>query len=746
MKKHNAWWRLGAMAAGTLLVAGTLTGCANWFDGSDGGGGGASGGGGGTVTALASGTVTDTGDDPVADARVVLVSAADVQAINSIQPMEDVANAVIANADSSGTSTKAGATGYFTTTAADGTYSIPEGAVADGSYYEVVIPAAGDTGHLPSTPSREAITVASGKVVVTSAVDGDADAGSAGDIEISATPSASATFIGSIACLSCHNGGAASDKTGLKHTLHFVGFRVPGQTNNLQDTSSFTTVDGGVGQFTGQCIEFGAKGNTHWAWIDKDATGYFLQMGDDASCTIKSAKYYMAFTYGGEGLYKQRFMMLVGADGGPATKHVQDDATTGGYYYPAPFQWNESNATTSFPAAFGENGEFSGKWIPPTADGDLVFAPESTDATTGTPMGAPTESFGVDCGGCHGGVAITKDASGNFITQFIDQIDPAIYAGNIGCERCHGPGSEHQAAGGQGKAIVHPDLLTPGRLNMVCGTCHQRGHGGSVLDASGAHAGFASKGDLTADPSINIFRAGMSPAQMYGTSQAAPDFGTNTDYWQAITFNETGNPGHVWNDMQYGAAFNHSESHHQQYYDEVRGTMFKNDIQTVTCIDCHDAHGGTGLTHQVTYNADNNAMCLECHNASKASAGGFDTITRAMVDTLEAGGTADPAIGTAVEGHMTTFAGMTASYDPTGTKVGRCIACHMPKTAKTARWNETQTNGYREGDIRSHTFDVMSKEALQTMFTAVGGVKTEVTPAAFTNKCGAGCHDSALPK
>jgi len=40
MKKHNAWWRLGAMAAGTLLVAGTLTGCANWFDGSDDGGGG----------------------------------------------------------------------------------------------------------------------------------------------------------------------------------------------------------------------------------------------------------------------------------------------------------------------------------------------------------------------------------------------------------------------------------------------------------------------------------------------------------------------------------------------------------------------------------------------------------------------------------------------------------------------------------------------------------------------------------
>ena len=42
MKMHNPWWRLGAVAAILLLVAGSLTGCANWFDGSDDGGGGGS--------------------------------------------------------------------------------------------------------------------------------------------------------------------------------------------------------------------------------------------------------------------------------------------------------------------------------------------------------------------------------------------------------------------------------------------------------------------------------------------------------------------------------------------------------------------------------------------------------------------------------------------------------------------------------------------------------------------------------
>ncbi|NOZ02142.1 MAG: hypothetical protein GXP54_09670 [Deltaproteobacteria bacterium] len=652
-----------------------------------------------TTTPAITGTVTDPTGAGVEGASVVFVVAADVETTGSVQPLEDLA----AKADTKGYS--------VATTAADGTWSLT--GVADGDYFPVVLPAAGDSVHLPGA-IREAVSVNGG--VASAAV----------DIEITQAPSPSATYIGSDECLKCHN------KTSLTHTLHFVGLRAPGVVNNLQDLSDYAVSDGGLAQFTdpGTCITFPAKGNTHYALLSSDAEGYYLQMADDADCTTLSAKYKMAFTYGGEGLYKQRYMFLVGPAGAPGTKHVAADGGDS-YYYPAPFQWNESGPD---PAAFGENGEFSGKWIPPVNDGDNAFAPDG--ANTGL---APEESFAADCGGCHGGTGLTVNGNGDFIPSFIDAIAPDIYAGNIGCEKCHGPGSEHKAAGGNGVAVVVPPDLTPGRAIMICGTCHQRGHGHSILDEEGNHAGFASTGDLTKDAEITVFKPGMSAAAFHGQADGnniQPAFGTAAGYWEAINYTTD---KHSWQDKTkgYGSLFDHSKGHHQQYMDVVRTTMFRNDRELLVCASCHDPHG-SAQEHQLQLNADDNALCLDCHNGDEVAKGGFDAITEDMVAALIGSGTTDPAIGTAVEGHMSSKASMSASYDPTGTGIGRCIKCHMPKTAKTARWHD-MANGYREGDIHSHTFDVMTEEVVNAMFTGEGDDPLKVTPSGYTNNCG-GCH------
>jgi len=46
---------------------------------------------------------------------------------------------------------------------------------------------------------------------------------------------------------------------------------------------------------------------------------------------------------------------------------------------------------------------------------------------------------------------------------------------------------------------------------------------------------------------------------------------------------------------------------------------------------------------------------------------------------------------------------------------------------------------YQQGDIHSHTFDVMTTDAIKAMMEAKGNDTSKVTPAAVTNKC-AYCH------
>ncbi len=716
------------------------------------------------------------GGEPLAGATVVLVKASDVEDFNSLQPVEDLANM----AKAKGYPTYlTGKTGVFSFTKSDFNTSNPDTA----SYYTFVLPpgyssdpAKDKSLYWPgSCASRQAVSY-SGKIVNIGVAADNCD-DPQGMVQVSyknTSPGGTkATYVGSKICLGCHTG-----KTDPMHTLHFVGLRVPGAWNSTQTQGGY--VDNGIKEFTssGNYISFTYNGTTKYAVLSKDANGaYWVQMASSSSSAILSPKYNVAFTYGGEGLYKQRYMMLVGPNGRPGVGHVKFGGN--GYYYAAPFQFNESNADVSS-AAFGADGEAFDQWQTPASSSAAVFYDNGTGTTAG--YGAK-ERFATDCEGCHGGYETHLNDKGLPVTNYTDPVASDVAAGNMGCEKCHGPGSNHVAQAGHGLNITYPQDLSNGRLTALCGTCHQRGHGGGILEAGAdtSNAGFASIGSLTATTDITVFKPGMSPDQFYGkttTVGIAPVFGTSsaTAYFDPVS---TTDSTHFWQNAQYEKLdpfvttlndgtttktqatgyINDSMSHHQQYLDLTRAKMWKNDHELVTCIACHDGHDGT-IAGQLNLPVDNNALCLDCHNGDdigQANDNPFEKITGAMVDDLEAGSATyigNPVIGKVIMAHVAdvTGNGMAGQlYTPTSASpMGRCITCHMPKTAKSARWvNSLKTDVwntstgafkfYQQGDIHSHSFDVMTTDAIAAMMKAENNDTTKVAPAAVTNKC-AYCH------
>lgn len=65
----------------------------------------------------------------------------------------------------------------------------------------------------------------------------------------------------------------------------------------------------------------------------------------------------------------------------------------------------------------------------------------------------------------------------------------------VGCETCHGPGSEHMASGDRKATIVNPKNLDSAKQSMVCGQCHSVGT--STTGKLAFPSGFRPGDDLT---------------------------------------------------------------------------------------------------------------------------------------------------------------------------------------------------------------------------------------------------------
>ena len=223
----------------------------------------------------------------------------------------------------------------------------------------------------------------------------------------------------------------------------------------------------------------------------------------------------VAFTYGGR--FKQRYFAKRGDD-----------------YFPLPAQWDVAKK----------------KWLPYHVEAGTdwwapYYGPTNFDRPTG-----PT------CDGCH---SVNYDVQTKTVTEW-----------NVGCEKCHGPGSEHAAHATKAN-IVNPGTLDFVRGNDVCIQCHSQGRP--------LHNPIEGK---YFDWPVG-FTAGERLA----------------DYWQL----EETKPGTT-NFFQYADLTSHKNR--MQGNDFVQSNMYHRQLR---CFDCHEVHSSAVSNLPVS----GNALCLGCH-------------------------------------------------------------------------------------------------------------------------------------
>ena len=568
-------------------------------------------------------------------------------------------------------------------TDAEGNYEIET--VADGTYYLFVKPAGVDTEHLP------------GGSLCRTAVTGAALQGTVRDITLSSSPPAGAVFMGMSACLSCHP-SYATEKT----LAHRLGFRVPGVSSGLQDTSEHPEIDDGLEYFTEALTYDDGTPVYHydyddgrgfdkfktsltdptgdggvvfailWLWKD-EVTGEhkitFDNVGNDGEPNDLLTRV-AQLTYGGA-VEKQRYMIdWEGRNGLYPVLQFQTEGSEARYDrtrkvfrdYHLDFYWDDNDT-------------------PADPSDDLIADPSIT------------RNISRNCMGCHATGyeqytdpdtdEVLCDSREDAFGEYDIDGDGDLNDINTGCESCHGAGSAHGLAG-EARYIVTPENLSPSRNVQLCGRCHDRQVGADTIG-----------GDHPLNVNGEFPPAGISRGEFLAeyVSRQGP---RASDHW---------------------ADFTHAKSHHQQTPDFIKSDHYRNDNMLVVCSDCHDMHGGTGHRRALIADPDapDSPLCMTCHG---------DDI----------GGTLE---------HTTAVLGITH-----GPAVATCIDCHMVKTAKTGSGHygfllsdptgtsSDVTETYFENDISSHIFDVPDKENVGVR----GVVPASAMPIPYTQAC-AVCHD-----
>jgi predicted CXXCH cytochrome family protein len=587
------------------------------------------------------------------------------------------------------------------TTDAQGRFVVAN--VPEGRFFIHVTPGANDTEHLPGgDQSRRSFSAEQLR-------------GQSMRINLSSSPSPSARYAGSSSCLACHK-----EKQHWQQTAHKLGWTVPGAPGKMQDFSQHQQYFDALESFPQ--VEDYARG-TRLELGDYDAARnddkFKLRAFGDARLPMETTyadvylwrnardrKYYITIVnrlndkdpnspahleikllYGGA-VHDQRYIVSVP----PGLADRQ------GWYTVLRYNMTGRDNRLHRERRVWHDYKFYMWW---SAGGDTRFG-TSDDALTAPPVNA--NAVQTMCAGCHltGWQRYQDKTTGQFLVRAVDDPagdmniddDPAMDEINVGCESCHGPGSEHVANGGRSRFIVNPKFLSAERSSVVCGRCHDRrqGYGGPTIGYTQA----VSEAGSLAGP-------GISRHELL------------TKYTDPIkkgpTMRGPGREDNIWPDDV------HSNKPHQQYSDFLKSKMYRNDRLLVTCSDCHDLHGGTPNPRWLIHRVDDPAsqLCQRCH-------------------TVNVLAHMDAKLNSRMRGVQT-----------------RCIDCHMPGTANTggvagsfgrmlktppyASAQEEESNAYWEGPMKSHVFDVPRKTNVAVHGVAPG----RAMPIPYTSACGT-CH------
>jgi predicted CXXCH cytochrome family protein len=310
----------------------------------------------------------------------------------------------------------------------------------------------------------------------------------------------------------------------------------------------------------------------------------------------------IAFVYGSR--WKQRYFTKRGDD-----------------YYPLPAQWDVAR----------------GIWVPYHVEAGTdwwtpFYGPTNFDRPTG-----PT------CDGCH---SVNYNIAAKTVTEW-----------NVGCEKCHGPGSLHVERPTKTN-IVNPRQLDYVRSNDTCIQCHSQGQ-----PLSNPIAG-----------KYYDWPVGYLPGQRLA------------DFWKL----EELKPG-ITNFYQFADSTAHKNR--MQGNDFTQSNMYHRELR---CFDCHDVHANKNVAN---LKLPGNALCLSCHTRDNP-AGLKGTVSEHTHHGASSSGSQCvachmPKIEVTIKDnfvHAHTFRFITPKQTEQSAIPNPCTTCH---TDKSNEWASSQLKSWR---------------------------------------------------